>query len=77
MFAPDEDSPNLPPFLASRQLPVVVVGGGLAGLAASIEAARGGAKVALLEKANKIGGNSAKATSGAVCLGSITVVKAR
>lgn len=47
-----------------NQFPVVVVGGGLAGLAASIEASRGGAKVALMEKGNRIGGNSAKATSG-------------
>lgn len=45
-------------------LPVVVVGGGLAGLAASIEASRAGATVALMEKGNRIGGNSAKATSG-------------
>lgn len=45
---------------------MVVVGGGLAGLAASIEASRGGAKVTLMEKGNRIGGNSAKATSGAV-----------
>eukprot|EP00752_Nemacystus_decipiens_P001221 g1221.t1 len=46
------------------KLPVVVVGGGLAGLAASIEASRAGAPVILMEKANRIGGNSAKATSG-------------
>ncbi len=46
------------------QLPVVVVGGGLAGLAASIEASRAGAPVILMEKGNRIGGNSAKATSG-------------
>ena len=51
-----------PPCLS--QLPVVVVGGGLAGLAASIEASRAGAPVILMEKANRIGGNSAKATSG-------------
>lgn len=42
----------------------MVVGGGLAGLAASIEASRAGATVALMEKGNRIGGNSAKATSG-------------
>lgn len=47
-----------------QELPVVVVGGGLAGLAASIEASRRGAKVTLMEKDNRIGGNSAKATSG-------------
>lgn len=68
-------SPSFPPtrWLYARvlrdappQLPVVVVGGGLAGLAASIEASRAGAQVTLLEKGNKIGGNSAKATSGAI-----------
>ncbi|CAM9675844.1 unnamed protein product [Ectocarpus fasciculatus] len=47
-----------------EQLPVVVVGGGLAGLAASIEASRAGAPVVLMEKGGRIGGNSAKATSG-------------
>ncbi|CCW64868.1 unnamed protein product [Phytomonas sp. EM1] len=43
---------------------VVVVGGGLAGCSAAIEAAKRGAKVILLEKETKLGGNSAKATSG-------------
>ncbi|EPY29097.1 NADH-dependent fumarate reductase [Angomonas deanei] len=43
---------------------VVVVGGGLAGQSAAIEAARAGAKVILLEKEPRLGGNSAKATSG-------------
>jgi flavocytochrome c len=43
---------------------VVVIGGGLAGCAAAIEAAKCGASVVLLEKADRIGGNSAKATSG-------------
>ncbi|KAJ3115731.1 hypothetical protein HDU96_000143 [Phlyctochytrium bullatum] len=43
---------------------VVVVGGGLAGLSAAIEAYRGGAQVTLLEKEARLGGNSAKATSG-------------
>ncbi|KAJ1524680.1 NADH-cytochrome b5 reductase, partial [Nowakowskiella sp. JEL0078] len=43
---------------------VVVVGGGLAGLTAAIEAARGGAAVTLLEKEKNVGGNSAKASSG-------------
>ncbi|RNF14887.1 NADH-dependent fumarate reductase-like protein [Trypanosoma conorhini] len=43
---------------------VVIVGGGLAGLSAAIEAAACGAQVILLEKEPKLGGNSAKATSG-------------
>lgn len=47
----------------------MVVGGGLAGLAASIEASRAGAPVILMEKANRIGGNSAKATSGVLFIG--------
>ncbi|KAL9643942.1 hypothetical protein ABK040_005411 [Willaertia magna] len=47
------------------KVPVVtVIGGGLAGLAASIEAAEGGAQVFLVEKEERTGGNSAKATSG-------------
>lgn len=48
----------------SNETVVVVVGCGLAGACASIEAARAGAKVLLLEKEAKLGGNSAKATSG-------------
>ncbi|EPY38186.1 NADH-dependent fumarate reductase [Angomonas deanei] len=43
---------------------VIVIGGGLAGCTAAIEAANCGAQVVLLEKEKKIGGNSAKATSG-------------
>ncbi len=43
---------------------VVVVGGGLAGLSATIEATRHGTKVVLIEKEKGLGGNSAKATSG-------------
>eukprot|EP00755_Sulcionema_specki_P024385 Sspe_Gene.14883::Locus_5167_Transcript_1_1_Confidence_1.000_Length_3727::g.14883::m.14883 len=43
---------------------VVVVGGGLAGLSATIQAAHCGARVTLVEKEAKVGGNSAKATSG-------------
>ncbi|RKP18852.1 FAD/NAD(P)-binding domain-containing protein, partial [Rozella allomycis CSF55] len=43
---------------------VVVIGSGLAGLTSTIEAARNGAKVTLIEKEASIGGNSAKATSG-------------
>lgn len=50
----------------SRHAPahVVVVGGGLAGVSAAIEAQKARAKVTILEKENVLGGNSAKATSG-------------
>eukprot|EP01127_Copromyxa_protea_P004298 TRINITY_DN14179_c0_g1_i1.p1 TRINITY_DN14179_c0_g1~~TRINITY_DN14179_c0_g1_i1.p1 ORF type:complete len:1161 (-),score=242.46 TRINITY_DN14179_c0_g1_i1:35-3517(-) len=43
---------------------VIVVGGGLAGLCAAVEAAKCGASVVLIEKEKMVGGNSAKATSG-------------
>lgn len=43
---------------------VVVVGAGLAGLSASYTALRAGAAVRLLERAEKPGGNSIKASSG-------------
>jgi flavocytochrome c len=43
---------------------VAVVGGGLAGLSAAVEAYQAGAQVILLDKESRIGGNSAKATSG-------------
>jgi len=43
---------------------VIVVGGGLAGLSATIEAARHGSHVTIIEKEKSVGGNSAKATSG-------------
>lgn len=46
------------------QAEVIVVGAGLAGLSAAIEAADAGATVSVLEKQSKTGGNSAKATSG-------------
>ncbi|CCW71935.1 unnamed protein product [Phytomonas sp. Hart1] len=52
---PNPDNPNAV---------VVVVGGGLAGCAAAIEAAERGARVIVLEKEPRLGGNSAKATSG-------------
>jgi NADPH-dependent 2,4-dienoyl-CoA reductase/sulfur reductase-like enzyme len=41
---------------------VVVIGGGLAGLASAIEAQRHGAHVTIVEKEASLGGNSAKAT---------------
>ncbi|KAK0404683.1 hypothetical protein QR680_017570 [Steinernema hermaphroditum] len=44
--------------------PVIVVGGGLAGLSAAVEALRAGAKVILVEREKDVGGNSAKASSG-------------
>jgi cleavage and polyadenylation specificity factor subunit 2 len=43
---------------------VVVVGGGLAGASAAIEASRHGARVTIIDKERSLGGNSAKATSG-------------
>ena len=43
---------------------VIVVGGGLAGLSATIEAVAHGATVTIVEKEERLGGNSAKATSG-------------
>ncbi|ORY01525.1 Flavocytochrome c [Basidiobolus meristosporus CBS 931.73] len=43
---------------------VIIVGGGLAGLSAALEAYNLGAKVTLIEKEANLGGNSAKATSG-------------
>lgn len=43
---------------------VIVIGSGLAGLSAAIEAADAKANVIILEKELKTGGNSAKATSG-------------
>ncbi|KAL2757000.1 hypothetical protein ACRALDRAFT_2103072 [Sodiomyces alcalophilus JCM 7366] len=47
---------------ASR--PVIIVGSGLAGLAAAHEAAKAGATVHMLERGPKPGGNSIKASSG-------------
>lgn len=43
---------------------VVVVGGGLAGMSAALEALGAGAKVILVDKETALGGNSAKASSG-------------
>ncbi|CAE8609146.1 unnamed protein product [Polarella glacialis] len=43
---------------------VIIVGGGLAGISAAIEAVKARAKVTLIEKEADMGGNSAKATSG-------------
>ena len=43
---------------------VIIVGGGLAGLSAAIEAHKAGARVLVLEQEKMLGGNSAKASSG-------------
>jgi len=45
-------------------LVIAIVGGGLAGISAAIEAYEAGATVFLFEKERNLGGNSAKATSG-------------
>ena len=44
--------------------PIIVVGGGLAGLSATLEALRNDASVILVDKSKELGGNSAKASSG-------------
>jgi len=44
--------------------PIIVVGGGLAGLSATLEALRNDASVILVDKSKDLGGNSAKASSG-------------
>ncbi|KAK7961570.1 FAD binding domain-containing protein [Apiospora aurea] len=48
----------------SSPRPVIVVGSGLAGLSASYEALQAGARVHMLDRAPKPGGNSIKASSG-------------
>ena len=48
----------------AHQKPVIVVGSGLAGLAASYEALCDGASVKMLDRAPKPGGNTIKASSG-------------
>ena len=48
----------------ARSHRTIVVGAGLAGFCAAIEAARAGSHVVLLEKSARTGGNSAKASSG-------------
>ncbi|ANZ73283.1 BA75_00230T0 [Komagataella pastoris] len=50
--------PNLPPN------PIIVIGGGLAGVTAAIQSVNSGANVVLVEKEAKLGGNSMKASSG-------------
>ena len=41
-----------------------MIGGGLSGMSACIEAFHCGAKVTMLEKESEVGGNSAKAVTG-------------
>src|SRR5260221_6489339 len=59
--------------LLQREVPaileadVVVVGGGSAGLAAAITAARLGARTALIERYGFLGGNATSAWVGTVC----------
>lgn len=66
MFELATESPEMRAKRIAGSLParVIVIGGGLAGCSAAVEAANCGANVILLEKEPKIGGNSAKATSG-------------
>lgn len=45
-------------FVMERRWDTAVIGGGLSGLTAAIYAARGGARVALFEKANRFGGRA-------------------
>ena len=47
---------------------VIIVGGGLAGLSAALEALKADATVILIDKAKDLGGNSAKASSGKLFL---------
>ena len=54
---------------------VIVVGGGLAGVSAAIEAHSAGSHVIVLEKEKDLGGNSAKASSGINGVGSQTQKK--
>lgn len=53
---------NMP--MNTQTYDVIVIGSGLAGLTASVKLLEGGLSVALVEKAEKLGGNSIKASSG-------------
>lgn len=52
---------------------VVVIGGGLAGLTAALEVVKNKGRVTILEKCAKLGGNSAKASSGINGVGEATI----
>jgi phytoene dehydrogenase-like protein len=54
--------------MSQTQEPIVVVGGGLAGLAAAALAARGGVPVTLFEKASAVGGRASTQTRDGVAL---------
>ncbi|KAL0477897.1 fumarate reductase [Acrasis kona] len=51
---------------------IIIVGGGLAGLTASLVSASRGARVTLIDKEPRLGGNSAKASSGMNAMHTIT-----
>ncbi|KAI0100499.1 FAD binding domain-containing protein [Nemania sp. FL0031] len=55
---------STPTSASTMAKPVITVGSGLAGLSAAYEALKAGAKVHMLERAPKPGGNSIKASSG-------------
>ncbi|WKY00820.1 hypothetical protein Q1695_015109 [Nippostrongylus brasiliensis] len=54
---------------------VIIVGGGLAGLSAAVEALERGAKVIIIDGEKNLGGNSAKASSGISAAGTPTQQK--
>uniref|UniRef100_A0A1I7XA50 FAD_binding_2 domain-containing protein n=1 Tax=Heterorhabditis bacteriophora TaxID=37862 RepID=A0A1I7XA50_HETBA len=46
--------------------PILIVGGGLAGLSSAIEAVQHGSRIILIDSEKNLGGNSAKASSGLI-----------
>lgn len=44
--------------------PVIIIGGGLSGLSATLEALKHGSNIVLFDKEKDLGGNSIKASSG-------------
>jgi hypothetical protein len=59
--------PGRPSVAAAEAVDVAVVGGGSAGVAAALAAARAGARCALLERGERLGGNVAEALVHTVC----------